>query len=59
MLPPWTSPFAAINERIDAEEHAQDLAQDLHRAAARETRFPMADFEDDDGRLPNEANHAG
>ena len=42
------------NEQADAHEMAMDLTQLASAAAWRETRFPMADFEDDDGRLPNE-----
>lgn len=54
MLPPWTSPFAEVNATLDAEEEARDLLEDELRARAREVRFPMADFEDEDGRLPEE-----
>jgi hypothetical protein len=38
----------------DQHERAMDLAQDDAHARARETRFAMADFEDDDGQLPAE-----
>lgn len=39
---------------MSAYSRGMTIAQDDAAARAREVRFPMADFEDDEGRLPAE-----